>query len=81
VEYALTTPKKRIVYDRFAPKQEEMQHLADLMVRFNQIEHNDISGLIEDSFARATDLSGITDIASILRPYRKMTALKGETKG
>jgi NitT/TauT family transport system substrate-binding protein len=81
VEYALTTPKKRIVYDRFAPKQEEIQHLADLMVRFNQIEHNDISGLIEDSFARATDLNGITDIASILRPCRKMTALKGEMKG
>lgn len=80
VEYALTAPKKRIVYDQFAPKREEMQHMADLMVRFNQIEHNDVSDLIEDSFAKAADLNGITDIASILQPGKKMAARQGDIK-
>jgi len=80
VEYALTAPKKRIVYDQFAPKREEMQHMADLMVRFNQIEHNDISDLIEDSFAKAADLNGIIDIASILQPGKKMAARQGDIK-
>ncbi len=79
VEYALTTPKNRIVYDRFVPKREEMQHIADLMVRFGLIEDNDISGLIEDRFARTADVDGITDFASILRPSRKMMAIQGDT--
>ena len=80
VKYALTTPEKRIVYDRFIPKREEMQHLANLMMRFKLIEHNKISGLIEDSFAKTVDLSGITDIASILQPRQKMTSLQGNIK-
>jgi len=78
VEFALTTPANRIVYDRFIPKQEEMQHMADLMVHFNLIENNDISGLIEDRFAMRSDLSNITDIASIIRPSRTMTARQGD---
>lgn len=78
VEFALTTPANRIVYDRFIPKQEEMQHMADLMVHFNLIENNDISGLIEDRFAIRSDLSNITDIASIIRPSRTMTARQGD---
>ena len=80
VEYALTTPEKRIVYDRFIPKREEMQHMADLMMRFKLIEHNEISGLIEDSFAKAVDLRGITDIASILQPRQKLITLQGKIK-
>ncbi|MHC4455600.1 MAG: ABC transporter substrate-binding protein [Planctomycetota bacterium] len=80
VEYALTTPKNRIVYDRFVPKQEEMQHMADLMVRFGLIEDKNISGLIEDRFARAADLSGVTDFASIFRPPTKITALRDNLK-
>ena len=80
VAYALTTPEKRIVYDRFIPKREEMQHMADLMMRFKLIEHNEISGLIEDSFAKAVDLRGISDIASILQPRQKLTALQGKSK-
>ncbi len=75
IEYALTTPEKRIVYDRFVPKQKEMQHMADLMVRFGLIEDNDISGLIEDRFARAADLRNVTDFKSILRLPPKLTAL------
>ena len=77
VEYALTTPENRIVYDRFIPKQKEMQHMADLMVRFNLITTNDISGLIEDRFAVRSDLSDITDIDTIIRPTRTITASQG----
>jgi NitT/TauT family transport system substrate-binding protein len=80
VEYALTTPEKRIVYDRFIPKREEMQHMANLMMRFKLIEHNKISGLIDDSFANAVDLSGITDITSIFQSGQKMTSLQGNIK-
>jgi NitT/TauT family transport system substrate-binding protein len=78
VEYALTAPQKRIVYDRYVPKHEEMQQIADLMVRFDLIENNNIAGLIEDRFAKAADVDGVTDLACILQPCRKMTALQDE---
>ena len=68
VEYALSTPLDRIRYDQFVPKQEEMQRIADLMVHFNLLTSNDISGLVEDRFAKAANLSEVTDIESILRP-------------
>jgi hypothetical protein len=54
--------------------------MADLMMRFKLIEHNEISGLIEDRFAKAVDLRGILDIASILQPRQKLTALQGKRK-
>lgn len=66
VEYALSTPRNRIIYDRFIPVHEEMQHIADLMLRFDMIKDNDITGLIEDKFAKTVDLNGIADIKSIL---------------
>jgi len=68
VEYALTTPPGRIVYDRFVPKTDELQHLADQMVRFNLLEKNHIGQLVEDKFARNADLRGVTDLRSILKP-------------
>lgn len=68
VEYALTTPKDRIRYDQFVPKQEEMQRIADLMVHFNLLAGNDITGLVEDRFAKAANLNEITGVESILRP-------------
>ncbi len=74
VEYALTTTKKRIVYDRFVPKQEEMQHMADLMLHFNLLINNDISGLIEDRFAKAVDLRDVNDLESIIRSSRNTTS-------
>ncbi|MFO1372372.1 MAG: ABC transporter substrate-binding protein [Candidatus Competibacteraceae bacterium] len=67
VEYALTTPKDRIRYDQFVPKQEEMQRIVDLMVRFNLLASNDITGLVEDRFAKAANLNEVTDIKSILQ--------------
>jgi NitT/TauT family transport system substrate-binding protein len=66
VEYALMMPKDRIVYDHFVPKKDEMQYIADLMVRFGLIKNSDITGLIEDEFVRQVDLSGISDLKSIL---------------
>jgi len=68
VEYALTTPPNRIVYDRFVPLQEEIQQLADMMVRFKLLESKDITGLVQDKFAKEADLNGVNDIKSILAP-------------
>lgn len=67
VEYALSTPPNRIRYDQFVPRQEEMQRLADLMVHFGLLTGGDITGLVEDRFAKAADLNEVTDVESILR--------------
>jgi len=68
IEFALTTPENRIAYDQFIPREEEIQHLADLMVRFNLLKSNDISGLVDDRFAKTADLRGISNLATILYP-------------
>lgn len=66
VEYALQTPKDRIVFDKYMPIKEELQKMADLMVRFNLIKTNNIDGLVEDRFAREANLDHIDDLSSIL---------------
>lgn len=66
VEYAMQTPPDRIVFDEFTPKEDEIQFLADQMVKFKLLERNDITGLVENRFAKAANLEGITDLASIL---------------
>jgi len=66
VDYALQTPLNRIVYDEFVPKAEEMQFLADQMVRFKLLEHSDIEGLIDDTFAKSANVDNVTDLTSIL---------------
>jgi len=71
VEYAMNTPPSRLVYDHFTPEQEEMQYMADLMVRYGLIKSNDITGLVEDKFAKEADLSKITDFKSILNLPQK----------
>jgi NitT/TauT family transport system substrate-binding protein len=68
VHHALTVPPGRVIYDRFVPKENELQKMADLMVRFNLIEHADIDGLVDDRFALAVDTEGIDDIESIRLP-------------
>ena len=67
VEYALTTPKNRIVYDEFIPKESEIKHLADLMVSYGLITDNNIDGLIDDRFAKEANQEGVTDFSSILK--------------
>jgi NitT/TauT family transport system substrate-binding protein len=66
--YALTTPKDRIVYDRFLPKEEELRALAQKMVRYGLIEDSNVAGLIDDSFAKRAKITDVTDFDSILHP-------------
>ena len=62
----MTTPDDRIQFDKFVPEEEEMQYMADLMQHFGLIESNNISGLVDDSFARSTDLRDIEGLESII---------------
>jgi NitT/TauT family transport system substrate-binding protein len=66
VRYAFSTPANRIVFDKYLPVEEELQEMADLMVRFKLLETGTIQGLIEDRFARQADTSGIGAVDSIL---------------
>jgi len=68
VYHALTEPEGRIVYDRFVPKNQELQYMADLMLRYRLIERADIDGLIDDRYARNVPLTGIDALPSILAP-------------
>lgn len=65
VYHALTVPPDRVRYDRYIPKPDEFQFMADLMSRFNLIEHTDIHGLVDDRFALAANTDGIDDLDSI----------------
>lgn len=65
VEYALNTPKGRVVFDKYIPIQSELQYMADLMVRYDLIEKANVDGLVEDRFARQADTGTISDLASI----------------
>ncbi len=66
IEYAMSTPNNRIVFEKFVPQEKEMQYIADLMQHFGLIKSNNISGLIDDSFARDVDLQNIEGLESIL---------------
>lgn len=66
VLFALTTPANRIIYDHFIPKKDELQYLADQMVHYHLLKNNDITGLVDDRFARRTNLERIHDFDSIL---------------
>jgi NitT/TauT family transport system substrate-binding protein len=68
IEFALETPKNRVVFDRFVPKGEELQFLANEMMRFKLLEGNNISGLAEDRFALSSNLERVSDLKSILFP-------------
>jgi NitT/TauT family transport system substrate-binding protein len=68
VRYALTTPKDRIVYDRFLPKEEELRALSQKMVRYGLIDDSNVAGLIDDSFAKTANVKDVTDFDSILHP-------------
>lgn len=66
VEYALTTPKNRIVFDQYVPIVKEIQYMADLMKDLKLVETNDISGLVDDRFAKNANTENITDFNSII---------------
>jgi NitT/TauT family transport system substrate-binding protein len=66
VHYAMTEPAGRIVYDRFVPQESELQHMADLMARYDLIPHANISGLVDARLARRVSLDDIDDLNRIL---------------
>jgi len=66
VRYAFTQPEKRIVFNQYIPKQSEMAYLADLMLKYDLIDNDNIDGLVDDHFAKAVSLEKITDLSSIL---------------
>ncbi len=65
VRYALTQPEKRIVYNEYLPKESELQCMADLMVRFDLIDTNNISDLVLDRFAKNVRIEAVNDLAGI----------------
>jgi NitT/TauT family transport system substrate-binding protein len=69
VKYALNNPSKdRVVFNRFLPLPEELQHMAKLMVRYGLTQTDKIDGLVENRFAKEASLSGIEGIETILTP-------------
>jgi len=66
IEYALNTPKDRILFDKYVPVEKEMQYMADMMQQYGLIENNDVSGLIDDKFALDVDLNNIDGPESIM---------------
>jgi NitT/TauT family transport system substrate-binding protein len=67
LEYAFTTPKNRILYDKYIPKESEMQEMADLMKTYKLLEHTNIDGLVDDRFAKSVKVEDIQDVKSILK--------------
>lgn len=72
VKYALTEPEGRTVYDQFIPKDDEMQEIADLMVHYKLIDNNDITGLVDDHFARAVRQEPVLELEDIFKDSGKI---------
>lgn len=68
VEFALTNPENRVVFDHFVPRLDELQVMADLMVGQGLVESNAISGLVDNRLAQRANLEGITAVSTILEP-------------
>lgn len=68
VRKVLDTYKDRIVWDRYLPKVDEIDFLAREMVRLGLLQDATTTDLVDDSFARAVELGGISDLPSILNP-------------
>jgi len=66
LEFAFSTPQDRTHYNQYIPRENEMKYMANMMKQVGLIESTDISGLIEDRFARAVKVEEVTDIESIL---------------
>ncbi len=67
VKYTLDSNSARTVWDRYVPKVDELQAMANEMVRFGLLSQGDISGLVDDRFALSAQMDGIDDLASVLR--------------
>jgi len=64
VRYAFDTD--RIIVDQFTPKVEEMQEIADLMVKHNLIDANNIKGLVDDQFTSSLEIDNLEELDDIL---------------
>ena len=67
VKYALYASGGRTLYDQYLPKIEEMQEVADLMVRYGLIESSDIKGIVDSQFAENVDTDHVQTMKDILR--------------
>ena len=65
VEYALSNPTHRVKHDRYLPKMEEMQLIAEKMESYNLIRTTDIAGIVDDSLVVKADTGGIRDFGTI----------------
>ncbi len=65
VEYALTRPSGRIVYDQYVPKEDEIQEIADLMKHFSLAASNNIQGLVDEQFARSVSIDSVDELNNI----------------
>lgn len=66
VMYALNTPPDRILFDQYVPRKEDMQYIADLMLRFGLVKSTNIDGLVYDELARSADISDVETLDDIL---------------
>ncbi|MDH5355175.1 MAG: ABC transporter substrate-binding protein [Gammaproteobacteria bacterium] len=73
LEYAFTTPQDRILFDQYIPKESEMKQMAEMMKQVGLLENTDVSGLVDDRFARAVKVEEVIDVESILNTDTYMT--------
>lgn len=67
VKYALHVSGGRTIYDQYLPKIEEIQAIADLMVRYGLTEENNIKGIIDSQFAKNVSTDHVETEEDILR--------------
>ena len=58
--------RDRFVWDRFSPKTEELQYLADEMVKYGLLGSREVEGLVNPVFADHVDLSSIEGLSTLL---------------
>jgi NitT/TauT family transport system substrate-binding protein len=57
---------RKVIFDKFVPKQTEMQHVADLMAKHGLIVDSKIDGLVDDQFAAAVKIEDVASLDDIL---------------
>ncbi|WP_339132744.1 MAG: ABC transporter substrate-binding protein [Candidatus Electrothrix sp. GW3-4] len=67
VKYALHASGGRTIYDQYLPKMEEIQEIADLMVRYKLIDNNKIDGLVDQQFAKKAKTDHVETIDDLLQ--------------
>ncbi|MCI5196244.1 MAG: ABC transporter substrate-binding protein [Candidatus Electrothrix sp. AW5] len=67
VKYALHAAGGRTIYDQYLPKIEEIQEIADLMVRYGLTQENNIKGIIDSQFAKNVSTDHVETEEDILR--------------